>query len=48
LRWHSDEKIDDLRGRFAEAVSAPIRDLEYTFVDTRQGKRLEIELTAKL
>jgi hypothetical protein len=45
---HNDEKLDDLRGRFAEAVSAPIRDLEYTFVDTRQGKRLEIELTAKL
>jgi hypothetical protein len=29
-------------------VGARIPELEYTFVSTRQGKRLEIELAAKL
>jgi hypothetical protein len=45
---HHEEKLDHLRDAFAKAVSAKIPDLEYTFVGTRQGKRLEIELTAKL
>ena len=45
---HRDETLQDLRQRFAKAVSARIPALDYTFVDSRQGKRLEIELTAKL
>ena len=45
---HRDESLDMLRGRFAEAVSSRIPSLDYTFVDSRQGKRLEIELTARL
>jgi enamine deaminase RidA (YjgF/YER057c/UK114 family) len=45
---HNEEKLDDLRERFARTVRAPVPHVEYTFVDTRQGKRLEIELTAKL
>ena len=45
---HRDESLDMLRARFREAVGARIPSLDYTFVDTRQGKRLEIELTAKL
>lgn len=44
---HHEETLEDLRNRFAKAVGARIPELEYTFVDTRQGKRLEIELTAK-
>lgn len=45
---HRDESLDRLRARFREAVSARIPSLDYTFVDSRQGKRLEIELTAKI
>ena len=45
---HHEEKLDHLRASFAKAVGARIPELEYTFVGTRQGKRLEIELTAKL
>jgi hypothetical protein len=45
---HHEEKLDHLRESFAKAVSAKIPSLDYTFVGTRQGKRLEIELTAKL
>jgi len=45
---HRDESLDMLRARFREAVGAPIPSLDYTFVDSRQGKRLEIELTAKI
>ena len=45
---HRDETLQDLRERFAKTVSARIPEVEYTFVDSRQGKRLEIELTAKL
>jgi enamine deaminase RidA (YjgF/YER057c/UK114 family) len=45
---HRDETLPDLRERFAKAVSARIPEVEYTFVDSRQGKRLEIELTARL
>jgi len=45
---HRDESLDMLRARFREAVSAKIPGLDYTLVDTRQGKRLEIELTAKV
>lgn len=45
---HRKESLDMLRARFREAVSAKIPGLDYTLVDTRQGKRLEIELTAKV
>lgn len=45
---HRDESLGMLRARFCEAVGARIPSLDYTFVDTRQGKRLEIELTAKI
>lgn len=45
---HRDESLDMLRERFREAVSATIPSLDYTFVDTRQGKRLKIELTANI
>lgn len=45
---HHEEKLEHLRSRFSEAVSARIPSVDYTFVGTRQGKRLEIELTAKL
>lgn len=45
---HHEEKLDHLRASFAKAVSAKIPSVDYTLVDTRQGKRLEIELTAKL
>jgi len=45
---HRDESLDMLRARFRKAVSAKIPGLDYTLVDTRQGKRLEIELTAKI
>lgn len=45
---HHEEKLDDLRSSFSASVGARIRSTDYTFVGTRQGKRLEIELTAKL
>jgi enamine deaminase RidA (YjgF/YER057c/UK114 family) len=45
---HRDESLQDLRQRFAKTINAQIPALDYTFVDTRQGKRLEIELTATL
>jgi hypothetical protein len=31
-----------------EAVSVVIPSVDYSFVGTRQGKRLEVELTAKV
>lgn len=45
---HHEETLKHLRESFAKAVSARIPGMDYTFVGTRQGKRLEIELTAKL
>ena len=45
---HHDETLKDLRERFAKAVGVRIPAMDYTFVDTRQGKRVEIELTARL
>jgi enamine deaminase RidA (YjgF/YER057c/UK114 family) len=45
---HHEETLEHLRASFSKAVSARIPSLAYTFVGTRQGKRLEIELTAKL
>jgi hypothetical protein len=43
---HRDESIAKTRERFARAVDTPEAAIDYTFVDSRQGKRLEIELTA--
>jgi hypothetical protein len=45
---HHEETLRHLRESFAKAVNAEIPILEYTFVGSRQGKRLEIELTARL
>ena len=45
---HHEEKLEHLRSSFSQAVTASIPAMDYTFVGTRQGKRLEIELTAKL
>jgi enamine deaminase RidA (YjgF/YER057c/UK114 family) len=45
---HHEEKLEHLRASFSKAVSARIPGMDYTFVGTRQGKRLEIELTARL
>ena len=45
---HHEEKLAYLRDCFAKAITARFPSLAYTFVGTRQGKRLEIELTARL
>ena len=45
---HHEENLDHLKSSFARLVGAQIPETEYTFVGTRQGKRLEVELTAKL
>jgi enamine deaminase RidA (YjgF/YER057c/UK114 family) len=45
---HHEEKLECLRDRFSKTISAKIPSCDYTFVGSRQGKRLEIELTAKL
>jgi hypothetical protein len=45
---HHEETVDKLQGLLRAAVAAPIPCLDYTFVDTRQGKRVEVELTARL
>lgn len=44
---HHEESLDVLRARFRAAVNADIPELDYSFVGSRQGKRLEIEITAK-
>jgi enamine deaminase RidA (YjgF/YER057c/UK114 family) len=45
---HREETVPNLRRLFGKSVSVAIPKLDYAFVDTRQGKRVEIELTAKL
>jgi len=45
---HRDESIADLRARLARTVDLRRAAQDFTLVDTRQGKRLEIELTATL
>jgi len=45
---HHEESLPVLRSTFASAVEAAIPQVDYTFVGSRQGKRLEIEVTAKL
>jgi enamine deaminase RidA (YjgF/YER057c/UK114 family) len=45
---HRDESLPELRERFRSAIDARIPAIDYTFVDSRQGKRLEIELTARI
>ncbi len=44
---HHTEQLDDLRRRFAELVTVRIPHTDYTTVDTRQGKLVEIEITAE-
>jgi enamine deaminase RidA (YjgF/YER057c/UK114 family) len=45
---HRDESIPKLRAYLDRAVDLRRAAKDFTFVDTRQGKRLEIELTATL
>jgi hypothetical protein len=45
---HRDESIPELRERLARTVDLRRAEQDFTLVDTRQGKRLEIELTATL
>jgi hypothetical protein len=45
---HHEESLAVLRERFQAAINAEIPSLDYTFVGSRQGKRLEVELTAQL
>lgn len=45
---HHEESLEHLQASFKKAVSTRIPSMDYTFVGTRQGKRLEIELTARL
>lgn len=45
---HHEESLALLRERFSAAISVPIPDTDYSFVGTRQGKRLEVEITAKI
>jgi enamine deaminase RidA (YjgF/YER057c/UK114 family) len=45
---HHEEKLAYLRDCFSRAIAARIPNLDFTLVGSRQGKRLEIELTAKL
>lgn len=48
LLLHHDESLAMLRERFSSAVKTSILSVDYSFVGTRQGKRLEVEITAKL
>ena len=43
---HHEESLAALRSRWKEAVSVVIPSVDYSFVGARQGKRLEVELTA--
>ena len=45
---HHEESLATLRERFSAAVKTPIPSMDYSFVGTRQGKRLEVEITAAL
>ena len=44
---YRENSVDLLREHFRRAVSARIPETDYTLIDLRQGKHLEIELTAK-
>ncbi len=43
---HRSLSFDTLRRRFSELVPVPVPFMEYAQVDTRQGKLVEIEITA--
>ena len=45
---HHEESLVVLRARVSAAVKAQIPSMDYSFVGTRQGKRLEVEITAML
>ncbi len=45
---HYEESLAMLRERFSAAVKALIPKMDYSFVGTRQGKRLEVEITAQV
>jgi enamine deaminase RidA (YjgF/YER057c/UK114 family) len=44
---HQDESLASLRERFRTAVPFDIPSMDWSFVGSRQGKRLEIEVTAR-
>jgi enamine deaminase RidA (YjgF/YER057c/UK114 family) len=44
---HHEESLQVLKAKFSAAVEVPIPQVDYTFVGSRQGKRLEIEVTAR-
>jgi hypothetical protein len=44
---HRSQDFAELRRRFAELVPVRIPATDYTSVDTRQGKLVEIEITAE-
>jgi len=44
---HHDENVAVLRERFRAAVPHVIAALDWSFVGSRQGKRLEVEVTAR-
>lgn len=44
---HNSQSLDGLRSAFAKLVPVPLSHADYTTVDTRQGKLVEIEITAK-
>ena len=43
---HHEESLTKLRERFSASIKTPIPNMDYSFVGTRQGKRLEVEVTA--
>lgn len=44
---HHEESLSELRERFRSAVPCDIPSMDWSFVGSRQGKRLEIEVTAR-
>ena len=45
---HHEESIAVLRERFSAAIKTPIPSMDYSFIGTRQGKRLKVEVTARV
>ena len=44
---HEDENLDVVRDWFREAVPGVVAALSWTYVGSRQGKRIELEVTAR-
>jgi enamine deaminase RidA (YjgF/YER057c/UK114 family) len=47
LFLHREESLDELRRAIGELIPVPLPHADFTTVDTRQGKRVEIEITAR-